>query len=270
MEFSVLISVYYNDNPTFFKEALESLYNQELLPNEIVLVKDGPLSNELNHVIEKFVFNDKIDLKLVILEQNSGLGIALSTGLLKCSYDYVARMDSDDICKPNRFKKQVDFMLKNPKVDIVGSWIDEFVEASKRVISVRKVPIAHTAMMSYLKGRCPLNHSTVFFKKKSVFEAGNYQECYLKEDLFLWLRLYSNGFIFANIDESLLYFRITEDFFKRRGGLDYAKSELKMFNYRYKIGLINIFEYLYFVIITIPIRLMPTGLRALVYKKLLR
>lgn len=269
MNFSVLISVYIKENPIYLKQALESIWdNQNLKPNEIVIVKDGPLNISLNEVLDEFA--EKAPVKFLEFQNNLGLGEALNKGLEICKYDIIARMDTDDISHPNRFSKQIAFLFKNKKVDIVGAWIDEFTGNKNNIISTRKVPEEHSAIISYLKGRCPLNHPTVVFRKKAVVYSGNYLECHLKEDLYLWLRLYKNNFVFANIPESLLYFRTNDDVFKRRGGINYAKSELRMFNFRYQIGLINIYEYIYFTALTIPIRLAPPLVRSFVYKRLLR
>lgn len=267
-EISVLMSVYENDNVFFFEQSVDSLLNQTHLPSEIIIVVDGPIGKDIDDLLAK-LSNNKLFV-IIRLHENKGLAIAMNIGVRKAKYNLIARMDSDDISHPERFAKQIDFLAKNLEVDIVGTWIDEFIGNVENIISTRKVPEEHSDIISYLKGRCPLNHPTVIFRKESVLQSGNYLECHLKEDLYLWLRLYKNNFIFANIPESLLFFRTSNDVFRRRGGIKYAKSELKMFNYRYQIGLINLLEYLYFNSVTIPIRLMPPILRSLIYKFLLR
>lgn len=268
--FSVLMSVYYKDNPCHLKVALESLYFQELLPNEIILVKDGLLNKELDQIIDSFVERKNIDFKIIELKKNSGLAIALAKGLENCSYEYVARMDADDISKPDRFRKQISFLTKNPDICIVGSWIEEFIDKIENIVSIRKVPDEHDEILEYLKGRCPFNHPTVMFNKSDIIDAGGYRHIYLKEDMDLWLRLYERKKIFANIPESLLFFRITKDTFKRRGGLKYAISEYKIFKKKLNIGLINYNEFIYYLLITLPIRLAPSFLRNLIYTKFLR
>jgi len=265
---SVVMAVYKNDNDLFFKEAVKSLLQQTYLPSEIIIVVDGPVSKNIDDLLAR-LSNNKLFI-IIRLPENKGLAIALNIGIRKANYNLIARMDSDDISHPERFAKQIDFLSKNPKVDIVGTWIDEFIDNIENIRSTRKVPEEHSDIISYLKGRCPLNHPTVIFRKESVLQSGNYLECHLKEDLYLWLRFYKNNFVFANIQESLLFFRTSNDVFRRRGGIKYAKSELKMFNYRYQIGLINIYEYIYFNSVTIPIRLMPPIWRSLIYKYLLR
>lgn len=270
MNFSVLMSVYNGDSALFLEEALNSIYWQTFLPNEIVLVLDGPISTDLHKVIEKFRMKESVVLKTVPLEINVGLGLALARGLHYCKNDYIARMDSDDICKPNRFELQLSFLKNNTRIDMVGSWIDEFVENKQNVISQRKVPEKHQEILKYMKGRCPFNHPTVVFKKNAVIKAGNYKPFLLKEDIYLWLRLAMEECQFANIQKSLLLFRTTKDMYKRRGGMKYAKSELKILKFRYKSQIISLSEFLYFTFLTIPIRLAPNWVRTIIYTKFLR
>ena len=127
MDFSVLMSVYYKENPEFLKRAFESIWDlQTLKPSQIVLVEDGPLSDGLYAEIkrQKELLKDK--LTVVSLEKNVGLGVALAEGLKACKYDIVARMDGDDVADQDRFLTQIDFLKTNPDISIVGSYISEF------------------------------------------------------------------------------------------------------------------------------------------------
>lgn len=269
MKFSVLMPVYGKENPFFLTQALQSIWdNQTLKPNEIVIIKDGPLTNELEIILSNFA---KIaPTKIKALKENVGIGKALNIGVNECSFDYIARMDSDDIAFPDRFYKQINFLEQHPKIGIVSSFIDEFINTKDNIISTRKVPLSHEQIIENLKGRCPLNHPAVVFKKEAVLAAGNYQPFFLKEDIYLWLRLFENKTIFANINESLLYFRITKETYKRRGGLQYAISEFKILKYRFDIGLINIFQLFYFIFLSVPIRLAPAFIRSFIYSRFLR
>lgn len=130
MNFSVLISVYYKEKPEYLKDAINSIFNQTLRPNEVILVEDGKLTDELHNTIKKL--QEKYnEIKTVCLKENKGLGPALNEGLKHCSYNIVARMDSDDICMPDRFKIQTDFLEKHPEIDIISGWIDEFMAIKK-------------------------------------------------------------------------------------------------------------------------------------------
>lgn len=118
-KFSVLISIYYKESPIYFREALDSVFAQTLLPAEIVLVKDGPLTPELDAIIEEYAARHPI-FKIVTNETNLGLGRALAKGLLACSYEYVARMDTDDLIAPTRFEKEIRKLDEGYDVEVVG------------------------------------------------------------------------------------------------------------------------------------------------------
>lgn len=269
IDFSVLMSVYKNDNPHFFDLALKSIWDIQILkPTEIVLVQDGPLNDDLLFVIEQFKIHAPV--KLIKLTKNLGLGVALNEGLNHCSFDLVARMDADDISKPERFLKQIKFFKNNPVVDIISSHIDEFINNKENVVSVRKVPESNLGCINYLKFRCPLNHPAVMFRKRIVTDVGGYKHFFLKEDIYLWLRLYKNNATFSNIQESLLFFRVSENMYSRRKGLMYALSEYKIFKFRLELKLINFFEFILFTTLTIIIRLMPSKLVKIFYHNILR
>lgn len=267
--FSVLLSVYYNEHSHYLRQSLDSLFNQSLQPSEVVLVKDGELTPELDNVIAEYTAR-YLQLRIVNLKQNQGLGKALNEGLKHCSYDLVARMDTDDIAKPDRFEKQIKAFQKYPELDIVGAWIDEFEHNTSNIISTRKLPENHEDIYRFAKKRNPENHPVIMFRKKAVLAAGGYQHFPLFEDYYLWIRMLQNGAKFYNIQESLLYFRSSPAMFKRRGGLKYVTTELRFQNLLMKIQFITYSEYLYNVSVRVITRMMPNSLRAILYKKALR
>lgn len=268
-KFSVLISVYYKENSDFLKLALRSIWEeQELKPSEIIIVEDGPLPQQLSDIIIEYSY-DKPILNIKF-EENMGLGEALKIGVENSSYEIIARMDTDDISKPNRFEKQFNYLQKHTKCDVVGSWIEIFEDNIEDIKFLKKLPSTHNEIIKFLKYRCPFNHPTVMFRRRAVLAAGNYDSSFLKEDMSLWLRMSNDKCKFANIPESLLYFRQSKDTFKRRGGKKYALSEIKMFKLRKDFNLINFFEFLIYLTATITIRLIPPNARENVYKLLLR
>jgi glycosyltransferase involved in cell wall biosynthesis len=266
---SVLLSLYSKENPVFLKQSLESVLSQTLPPDEIIIVKDGLLSKDLNIIIDDYVLKFPI-IKIVTFLENQGLGIALNEGLKHCSYDLVARMDTDDISKPTRFEKQIELFKKNEHLDIVGSWVDEFDGDISNIISTRTVPEKPQEIFSYAKKRSPVNHPVVMFKKDAVINAGGYKHFPLFEDYHLWIRMLMNGCQFYNIQESLLYFRISSDMFKRRGGWKYAIDELKFQTEIKKMGFINNQDFFKNVSIRFLSRIIPNFLRAFLYIKILR
>ena len=267
--FSVLMSLYFKEHPAYFKASLDSLFTQTLLPNEIILVEDGPLTSELEQIVSDYSSRYPI-LEVVPLPQNQGLGKALNEGIKYCSYELVARMDTDDIAKPDRFQKQVEVFEMHPEIDVCGAWIDEFEGDIDKIISTRKLPEWHNDIATYAKKRNPINHPVVMFKKSAVVKAGSYQHFPLFEDYYLWVRMLLNGSRFYNIPESLLYFRMSPDMFKRRGGWRYAKDEVR-FQYRLlDLKFIGFIQFCENVCVRFTVRILPNSFRSFFYKKILR
>lgn len=265
--FSVLLSVYYKEKAEYLKEALESVLNQTRKPDEIVIVEDGPLTEELYGMLDSIEKENKC-VKRVRLEKNMGLGYALNIGLENCTHDLVARMDTDDIAYESRFGKQVEFMENNPDIDACSSWVDEFEGSRENVISVKKLPETPEEVLKYARNRCPLNHPAVVYRKHAVVEAGGYKG--FPEDYSLWVRMLMRGARFYNFQESLLYFRFSPEVIKRRGGWKYAANDLKMQMEFYRIGFFGMGTLMYNSMMRIMVRLFPNRLRLFIYKTLLR
>lgn len=272
VKFSVLLSVYWKEKPEYLKRAIESIYfDQTLKPQEIILIEDGELTKELYGVIEslKERIGEKI-FKVISLEKNMGLGNALKIGIENCSYEYIARMDTDDISYPERFEKQFLYLKENPNVDVLGSYMSEFSGNIDNIICIKDCPANNIDMKKYMKLRDPVNHPSVVFKKSSVLAAGNYQEIFLNEDSYLWGRMLVKGFEFRNILEPLVYFRINDETYKRRGGWRYIKAEYELQKKFLEIGLVNKFEFLRNITLKNIVRILPNSIRKLIYKKILR
>ena len=267
--FSVLMAVYKKEQPLFFKEALRSVFEQSLIPNEVVLVKDGPLTEELEQIIVDFSSKNE-QLKVITLEKNQGLGEALRIGLNACSFDLVARMDSDDICKPYRFEKQIAFLKEHKEITIVGSWIEEFSDCKEEIEAIRELPQEDKQLKIFMKWRNPFNHMTVMFRKKDILAVGGYQPFYLLEDYYLWNRLANANYYFANIGESLLWARGGYTMLERRGGWKYVVSESKFLKFMYRSGRINIVEFGANLMMKSIIRLIGKHLRHTIYTFFLR
>ena len=270
--FSVLLSVYYKENPEFLEKSIESIYfGQILKPDEIILVEDGPLTEELYSTIENLKNQiGKEILKTIKLEKNMGLGNALKIGVEKCSNELIARMDTDDIAYPNRFEEQIKYFKNYPETDVLGTFMSEFTGNINNIICIKDAPDNKIDMKKYMKLRDPVNHPSVMFKKSKVLEAGNYKEIFLNEDSYLWGRMLSKGCVFRNICEPLVYFRTTNDTYKRRGGWKYIKAEYGLQKEFLKLGIINKVEFLRNITLKNTIRLIPNNLRKFIYLKLLR
>ena len=263
------MSLYYKERPDYLRQSLDSVFNQTLPPDEVIMVEDGPLTDELYEVLDDYA--DRYpQFKRVPLPVNGGLGRALNEGLKHCSNDLVARMDTDDICFPDRFEKQIQFMNANPQIDISSGWMAEFQEDISNIRSTKKVPQSNEEIACYIKSRNPLNHPCVIFRKKAVERVGGYQHFPLFEDWYLWARMIKNGALFANLQTPLLYFRTSSEMFRRRGGFKYAKDSASFQWTLHKLGLISIFSAIKSSLIRGIIYVMPNSIRALIYSKLLR
>ena len=269
MEFSVLIPIYKKEEPKHLRECFDSLFSQTLPATEIVLVEDGPLTSELDDIIAKSQQNHP-ELKTIKLPENGGIGHALNEGLKYCTYDLVARMDADDICKPDRFETQVNFMKTHPEYDIVGSWADEFSDSISNILSTRKLPEDHEAIIQFGKKRNPMNHPTVMFRHQAVKAAGYYIHSPQVEDYDLWVRMMLRGSKFYNIQRSLLYFRMSDDFARRRGGWNYSRREIPLQISFYKKGYISWGRMVLNIAIRTIIRMLPSQWRRKIYLRLLR
>lgn len=269
MRFAVLMSVYKNENPEYFRLAMESVLKQSLPPDEIVLVRDGEVPVELQEVIDEYIRRVPI-IRYCPLTENVGLGNALNEGLLKTTCEFVARMDTDDLCMPDRFEKQIRFLEENPSVDIVGGQIEEFIGEENNLVSKREVPLTDTQIKAYIKKRNPFNHQTVMFRRRAVMDVGNYEELHFLEDYYLWCRLYTNGCTFANLPDVLVRMRVSEDMYRRRGGFRYFQSFKKLEKYKKKAKMIGFFQYVKALIIRFTITMMPNWLRGWAYKRFAR
>lgn len=267
--FSVLLSVYIKENPYYLNDCIESiLEKQSLLPNEIILVKDGPLTDDLDKIISYWKGKYPFILKTVNLKNNVGLGDALNIGLSHCQYNWVFRMDTDDNCVYDRFEKQIEYIRANPDIAILGTSIEEFDSSMKESLGHRAVPISNNQIKEYIKRRNPFNHMTVAFRKDVIEKVGSYQHHLYMEDYNLWIRVISSGYLVANLEEILVHVRGGDSMIKRRKGFLYIKSELTLAKLKIDKKIDSpLNSYLIFFLRSIP-RLLPTLFLSSIYKAL--
>lgn len=268
MKFSVLMSIYYKEKASNFNDSLQSLIYQTIQADEVIIVKDGVLTPDLEEIIGRY--NHKLNIKCLELEKNVGLGLALQKGILYCQNDIVARMDTDDICHPQRFEKQINFLENHPNIDVVGSWISEFEDNPENIYTYRELPTKHENLINFAKKRNPLNHMTVMYRRQAVLNAGNYQSLIGFEDYYLWARMLMNGSKFANINEYLVNARAGKSLINRRGGLQYCINEISLQKKFLSMGFIKIQEFVRNIIMRATIFIMPNIFRRIVYNYLLR
>ena len=264
-KYSVLMSVYYKEKPEYLQQSIESILNQMVPTDDFVLVCDGPLTSELDSVIAKYS-----TLHVVRLKENGGLGRALNEGMKYCQHDLIARMDSDDISRPDRCERELAVFSNHPEVDIVSGTIEEFITSPDEVYSRRVLPETSEEITQFAKKRNPFNHPAVMYRKSAVEAAGGYKDFYLLEDYFLWVRMLLNGSKGYNIQEPVLWMRAGSDLYGRRGGSKYVTSEKKLFSYMLNTGFINKNEYYQAVTSRAVGAMVPNWVRELLYKKVLR
>lgn len=270
--FSVCTSVYKNDKPEFVRVALDSmLVPQSVKPDEIVLVQDGPVPEGLSLLLSEYEDKYTEVMHIIRLEKNGGLGNALRLGVGYAKYDVIARMDSDDICLPDRFEKQLAYLDEHPECDIVGGQMTEFIDSPDNIVGRREVPLTNEEIYEFMKSRCALNHVTVMFRKESVLKAGNYQDWFWNEDYYLWVRMMMAGYKFANIPDVAVNVRSGADQYARRGGKKYFDSEIGIKKLMLEKGMINRKEYVVNYIQRFIIQLMlPNSVRGWVFRTFAR
>jgi len=270
---SVAMSIYKNDDAVFLKVALESVINQTLKPKEIVVVGDGPVPEPLTSAVseeERRAKGQGIELRFLPQDVNRGLGEALRIACENCRYDYIARMDSDDISLPYRFEKQMRVFEKHPEVGMVGGMITEFVGDPCNIVDRRVLPLDNKGIYKMMQTRCGVNHVTVIIRKKELMEAGNYSGRFRQEDFYLWARMMKNKVVIQNIPDVVVNVRSGADQFARRGGMKYFHEHMKVFKYMHDEGLISRPVLMKNYCLRFAQVAFPTQLRTWVYQHILR
>ncbi len=268
--FSVLMSVYAKDRPSWVRQALDSVLTNTVKPTEVVTVIDGPIPPELQAVLTDFSAKYP-QVKLFPLEKNGGLGPALAYGIAQCTHELVARMDADDISLPDRFEKQLAYFAAHPETAVLGGQIQEIDGESLQPVAIRTVPQTDREIKMYLRMRCPFNHMTVMYKKAAVVAAGNYQPFHLMEDYYLWARMAAKGYQMGNLPDIVLNARVDSAMYGRRGGWKYFKSNYAMSKKLRELHLIPLTTHSFNACIRFCVQvLMPNWLRSYFYRQALR
>lgn len=270
IDLSVLLPVYQGDDPTALRMAIKSIVEQTRLPEELVIVRDGPLTPTLDTIIDEWHNDDTVPVTRVTLSKNVGLGHALREGMKYCSGGYVARMDADDVSVESRFELQTAYLREHPNVDLLGGYIGEFSNNPEDILSIREVPIKHEEIAEMARFRSPFNHATVVMRKDKALSAGNYRAINYMEDWDLWSRMLLNGAIGANIPEVLLKVRAGEEMYGRRGGMGYMRAELNRQIEFLRRGFVTPYQFLRNLAVRVPVRVVPARLRGAIYRHLLR
>jgi len=270
MDYSVLLTVCKSDNPDYFRLSLESMLNQTLKTNDLVVVCDGPITDDLQRVIDekKMIFPNVINQ--ISLEKNVGLGLALNEGLKACKNELIARMDADDYSLPNRCEEQVKMFEMDDDLDIVGCPVKEFVGSIDNIVGKRDVPLDNESIYKFCRRRDPFNHPTVMYRKSKVIEYGPYGDYRKNQDTDLWIKMLSHGCKCANHPDYLLMFRFDEGTYKKRKSWVNTKLLIQIRKKAWKAGFCSWWDYINVKYAQLAVYIMPLWFQRFIYKKLLR
>lgn len=274
--FSVLMPLWAGDEPQRTREAiLSATLQQTLRPSRLILTVDGPLSAGLEAVVrevEEGVYGPALVLRH---ERHRGIAAVLQAGLEASPEELIARADADDLCRPERFARQLPIMVEQ-ELDVLGGAMQEF---SDRVAPgtgpLRSRPLEPHDIRRYLPTHCPFHHPTVMLRRSTVLAVGGYRPLRLLEDYWLWERMMLGGARMRNLPDVLVDYRVDERLFARRGGLNLLRSDLELQRIMRRDGVISRVRFLGNVLMRAGYRLAPgqwrrAGYRLLVERDLLR
>lgn len=265
-QYSVLMSVYEKEQPEYLQQSIQSMLVQTVPTDDFIIVCDGPLTPELDHVLHSFsqIYPDTIHI--IRREQNEGLGVALNIGLSYCKNDLVARMDSDDVSEPDRCEKQLKLFEETPNLKIASCMVKEFSESVDCTTGMRNVPVDHEEICRFSRKRNPFNHPAVMFYKQAVQQAGGYLNTYpLFEDYYLWIRMLQIGCLGKNLPEPLLNMRAPQNMYSRRGGLNYTKNMLCFHRWMVQSGWSTFIDFCTGAVPHAVVCVLPNGMRKMIY-----
>lgn len=262
--FSLLVSVYDGDRPGYIRRALRSAVDEQTVrPDQVVIVRDGPVRGELAACLDELRANSAVPVTFVPLPHNGGLGPALDHGLAASWFDVIARMDADDVAMPHRFEVELP-LIQN--ADIVGAGLLEFVDDTDHIVGQRVPPTDPAQIQRYARMHDPFNHPTVVYRRRAVLAAGGYGDLPLMEDYALFARMLGNDVRAVNVAEPLVFYRVGATAFKRRGGTQLLRSELRLQREFRQIGFTSPAEYVRNVLVRGGYRLIPWWCRRAVYR----
>lgn len=264
------MSLYVKEKPEYLRLAIDSMLNQTVKPDEIVIVEDGPLTDSLYAVLDEYKAKYPKIIRTVKNEKNLGLGLALNVGLKECKNEFVARMDTDDISKHDRCEKQLKVFVENTSLSIVGAYVDEFTDNPEKIVSTRAVPVTNDEIYQFAKKRSAFNHPAVMYRKSRVLAFGGYADLRRNQDVDLFGRMLFGGCTAQNVPESLLLFRSNNDLAKRRKSWENTKSYIDTIGNFRKMGYSSFKDYAIVAVAQTGVFLMPAFLQHLVYKLFLR
>jgi len=266
--FTVLMALYHGDRPELFDQAIHSVFSNTLLPDDFVVVVDGPIHEQLESAVNKIQSQYPL-IQFIFLPKNQGLAYALNIGLELVKTEWVARADADDINLPKRFEIQANIIIKNPQIQLLGSSILE-VDQNGSPLAIREMPCSESEIRKFARRRNPFNHMSVVYRTNVVRACGGYPHIFLKEDYGLWSLLLARNVRAMNTDHILVHASAGMEMFRRRGGLRYAKSEWAMQKLLIQCGLKGSWSAILDGCIRATFFLIPSRIRGFFYLRFLR
>jgi glycosyltransferase involved in cell wall biosynthesis len=268
LPFSVLLPVYAADSAPHLRRAFESVTTDQVRPpDEVVIVRDGPVSPEVAAVLDELVRSASVPVRLVALPENLGLAEALSAGLDACRNDVVARQDADDVSLPERFARQLPEIERG--LDLVGSGLFEFADDESVILGTRRPPVGEAEILRYARFHQPFNHPTVVYRRRAVRRAGGYSRVGLFEDYWLFARMLAAGARVGNLPEPLVKYRVGAGAYRRRGGLRQLVAEVQLQRLLHHLGFTDRAQFLRNVAVRGGYRLLPEAVRRVSYRRIL-
>jgi len=264
-KFSVLMSLYHAEKPRFLEASLKSLTQSTVPIPEIILMIDGWIHPDLKDIVEKY--KKKLPIRTIAFKRNFGLAKALNFGLHECKYEYVARFDTDDLIVPDRFAIQLNTFQANPHLVALGSNIEE-IDFEKKLY--RRVPESLSLIKRFALFRNPINHPSVMYKKSSILKVGGYPHVRFFEDYALWVKCIVAHYEIQNLSLPLVRMRGGGNQLSRRHGWRYLIYEYECARYFKEIHFFSGLDFFRFILLRIPLRILPKKLLGYLYKKDLR
>jgi cellulose synthase/poly-beta-1,6-N-acetylglucosamine synthase-like glycosyltransferase len=259
------MAVYLNDDTNVFKNAVESILNNSVQPDQFIIVVDGPIKKECENFLQNV--SSEYPIKLIRMTQNGGLANALNAALPHVSSEWIIRADADDISLKDRIK-EIRKALR-PELDVLTSHTAE-VDESGKIISLKKVPIDHSDIVRRIKFRNPVNHNSCAIRTKTLKSCQGYPNLYLKEDYGLWIKMISNGARLQGLDKVLVRATVNDGFYKRKSGLKFVVSEMQLQKLIYECGQNTIIYCIIAFIVRIIFISTPAIFKKPIYRKMLR
>lgn len=268
--YSVLMTVYHGENPEQFDMAIRSMLDQTYRTDDFTIVCDGPLTSELELVLERYTREYPELFQLVRLPENVGIGEANNAGLKYCKNDLVAKMDADDIAVPDRCEKQVARFRDNPKLAVLGGIIEEFDQDPLTPFAVRHVPAEYEEIRKFARRRQPFNNTTVMYRRSAVVAVGGYRKLRRCEDYDLYIRLLHGGMRAENLRDVLVKVRVDNGACSRRASMSTLHGVIHSRWHAFRLGYSSLLDFLICTMGELVILVCPSGVQQFIYNSFLR